>query len=44
MFGAKTMRLIKPIEVGEATRPDGIYFDPFNERVYASVIRPKMRR
>ena len=34
MFDTKTMRLIKTIEVGEATRPDGIYFDPFNERVY----------
>jgi DNA-binding beta-propeller fold protein YncE len=34
MFDTKTMKLIKTIEVGEATRPDGIYCDPFNERVY----------
>ncbi|HLW77046.1 MAG TPA: hypothetical protein VKS01_08665, partial [Bryobacteraceae bacterium] len=34
MFDTKTMKLIKTIEVGERTRPDGIYFDPFNERVY----------
>lgn len=34
MFDTKTMKLIKMIDVGEATRPDGIYFDPFNERVY----------
>jgi DNA-binding beta-propeller fold protein YncE len=33
MFDTKTMALIKKIEVGDA-RPDGIYFDPFNERVY----------
>lgn len=33
MFDTKTMTLIKSIDVG-ATRPDGIYFDPFNERVY----------
>src|SRR5215472_11655989 len=34
MFDTKTMKLIKTIEVGERTRPDGILFDPFNERVY----------
>jgi DNA-binding beta-propeller fold protein YncE len=33
MFDTKTMTLIKSIDVGQA-RPDGIYFDPFNERVY----------
>jgi len=33
MFDTKTMKLIKTIEVG-AAQPDGIYFDPFNERVY----------
>jgi len=33
MFDNKTMTLIKSIDVG-AARPDGIYFDPFNERVY----------
>jgi hypothetical protein len=32
MFDTKTMKLIKTIDVGEATRPDGIYFDPFNQR------------
>jgi len=34
MFDIKTMKLIKTIDVPEATRPDGIYFDSFNERVY----------
>jgi DNA-binding beta-propeller fold protein YncE len=34
MFDTKTMTLIKTIDVAEAARPDGIYFDPFNERVY----------
>ena len=34
MFDTKTMKLIKSIDVGEAARPDGIYFDKFNERVY----------
>ena len=34
MFDTKTMKLIKTIDVAEACRPDGIYFDPFNERVY----------
>jgi DNA-binding beta-propeller fold protein YncE len=33
MFDTKTMTLIKSIDVGSA-RPDGIYLDPFNERVY----------
>jgi DNA-binding beta-propeller fold protein YncE len=33
MFDTKTLALIKKIDVG-AARPDGIYFDPFNERVY----------
>lgn len=33
MFDTKTMMLIKTIDAGKA-RPDGIYFDPFNERVY----------
>ncbi len=33
MFDTKTLALIRHIDVG-AARPDGIYFDPFNERVY----------
>jgi DNA-binding beta-propeller fold protein YncE len=33
MFDIKTMQLIKTIDVGDAA-PDGIHFDPFNERVY----------
>jgi len=33
MFDTKTLALIKHIDVG-AARPDGIYFDPFNSRVY----------
>jgi DNA-binding beta-propeller fold protein YncE len=33
MFDTKTMTLLKSIDVG-AARPDGIYFDAFNERVY----------
>jgi len=33
MFDAKTNALIKTIDAG-AAQPDGIYFDPFNERVY----------
>ncbi|MGA2113787.1 MAG: hypothetical protein ABSH56_03435 [Bryobacteraceae bacterium] len=28
------MKLIKTIEVAPSIRPDGIYFDAFNERVY----------
>jgi DNA-binding beta-propeller fold protein YncE len=34
MFDTTTMTLIKSIDVGTAARPDGIYFDPFNEHVY----------
>src|SRR5215470_14001320 len=34
MFDTRTMKLIKTIDVAPAA-PDGIYFDPFNERVYA---------
>jgi DNA-binding beta-propeller fold protein YncE len=34
MFDTKTMKLIKTIDVGDATAPDGIYFDAFNDRVY----------
>jgi DNA-binding beta-propeller fold protein YncE len=34
MFDTKTMTLIKTIDVADAARPDGIYFDPFNERIY----------
>jgi len=33
MFDTKTNALIKTIDAG-AAQPDGIYFDPFNERVY----------
>jgi DNA-binding beta-propeller fold protein YncE len=33
MFDTKTLTLIKKIDVG-AARPDGIYFDSFNQRVY----------
>ena len=33
MFDTKTSALIKTIDAG-AAQPDGIYFDPFNERVY----------
>jgi hypothetical protein len=33
MFDAKTMKLIKTIDVGAAV-PDGILFDAFNDRVY----------
>ena len=33
MFDTKTMTLIKSIDVG-AARPDGIYFDDFNDRIY----------
>ena len=33
MFDTKMNALIKTIDVG-AAQPDGIYFDPFNERVY----------
>lgn len=34
MFDTKTMTLVKTIDAGAAARPDGIYFDKFNERVY----------
>ena len=34
MFDTKTMKLIKTIDAAEAARPDGIYFDSFNQRVY----------
>jgi DNA-binding beta-propeller fold protein YncE len=33
MFDVKTMKPIKTIDVGAAA-PDGIYFDPFDDRVY----------
>lgn len=33
MFDTRTLKVIKKIDVGSA-RPDGILFDPFNERVY----------
>jgi DNA-binding beta-propeller fold protein YncE len=33
MFDTKTLALIRHIDVG-AARPDGIYFDSFNDRVY----------
>ena len=33
MFDTKTLKVLKRIEVGDA-RPDGIVFDPYNERVY----------
>ncbi len=33
MFDVKSMSLIKTIDVGKAA-PDGIYFDPYNQRVY----------
>ena len=42
MFDTKSMTLIKTIDVGKAA-PDGIYFDPFNSRVYV-FSRPTMRR
>ena len=34
MFDTKTMKLIKTIDAAPEARPDGIYFDRFNERVY----------
>ncbi len=34
MFDTKTMKLIKTIDAAADARPDGIYFDHFNERVY----------
>jgi hypothetical protein len=33
MFDTKTMKLIETIDAGDA-QPDGITFDPFNQRVY----------
>src|SRR5215469_16710134 len=33
-FDTKTMKLIKTIDAAPEARPDGIYFDHFNERVY----------
>ena len=34
MFDTKTLALIKTIDVGTTARPDGILFDPFNQRVW----------
>ena len=34
MFDTRTLTLTKQIEVAAAARPDGIYFDSFNDRVY----------
>ena len=34
MFDTKTLTLIKSIDVADSVRPDGIMFDPYNERVY----------
>lgn len=34
MFDTKTMKLIKTIDAAPEARPDGIYFDHFNQRVY----------
>ncbi len=34
MFDTKAMKLIKTIDLADAARPDGIYFDSFNDRVY----------
>lgn len=34
MFDTRTMKLIRTIDVAAQARPDGIYFDAFNERVY----------
>jgi DNA-binding beta-propeller fold protein YncE len=39
MWDAKTLQVIKMIDVG-AARPDGIMFDPFNERVWAGSHMP----
>src|SRR5215470_3133421 len=33
MFDTKTMKLIKTIDAAPEARPDGIYFDHFNQRV-----------
>ena len=34
MFDTKTLKLIKTIDVGDATQPDGLLYDAFNQRVY----------
>lgn len=34
MFDTRTLTVIKPVDVADSVRPDGILFDPFNERVY----------
>ncbi|MDB4913308.1 MAG: hypothetical protein JWM95_952 [Gemmatimonadetes bacterium] len=34
MFDTRGLSLIKTIDVGEKTQPDGIVFDAFNQRVY----------
>lgn len=34
MFDTKTMKLIKTIDAAPEARPNGIYFDHFNERIY----------
>jgi DNA-binding beta-propeller fold protein YncE len=34
MFDTRTAKLIKTIDAAPEARPDGIYFDPFNEAVY----------
>lgn len=34
MFDTKTLKLIKTIDVAAEARPDGIYFDDFNDRIY----------
>jgi DNA-binding beta-propeller fold protein YncE len=34
MFDTKTLAVLKTIDVADSVRPDGILFDPFNERVY----------
>jgi len=34
MFDIKSMKLINTIDAAPEARPDGIYFDSFNERVY----------
>lgn len=39
MWDAKTLQVIKMIDV-EAARPDGIMFDPFNERVWTGSHMP----
>src|SRR5579862_2960062 len=35
MFDTKTLKVLKQIDVAQGNSPDGIYFDPFNERVYS---------